>query len=218
MNLIFLGAPGVGKGTQAKKIMEKYDIPQISTGDILRAALSEGTPLGLQAKSYMEKGELVPDDIIVGMIRERFKHKDTEHGFILDGFPRSLPQAEALDGLLEEMQRPLNAVIDIEVPEEDIVKRLANRRVCKKCGKVFNIITNPPSEHEQCEDGSECDIYQREDDREATIRNRLKVYHDQTAPLISFYEKKNLVKKVDGRESPVQVQESIVAIVEGLRG
>jgi len=217
MRLIFLGAPGVGKGTQAKKIMAKYSIPQISTGDILRAALKDGTPLGLKAKSYMEKGELVPDGIIIDMIRERFHDSDTTRGFILDGFPRSLPQAEALDTMLEELRRPLDAVIDIEVPEGDIIKRLTSRRVCRRCGRVFNMATSPPSDHEVCEDGGECDIYQREDDQEETIRNRLGVYMRQTAPLISFYEKKSLLKRVDGRVEPERVEESIVGIIEGMR-
>ncbi len=216
MRLIFLGAPGVGKGTQAKQTMEKHNIPQISTGDILRAALAEGTSLGLEAKSYMSKGELVPDEIIINMIRERFKESDTEKGFILDGFPRSLPQAGALDKLLGELNRPLDAVIDINVPEEDIVARLTSRRVCKKCGKVFNVISNPPSENEKCPDGTSCDIYQREDDKEGTIRNRLKVYNDQTAPLKEYYAKKGLVKEVDGRKNPAEVQEVIEGILKGL--
>lgn len=215
MRLIFLGAPGVGKGTQAKKIMAKYDIPQISTGDILRATLKEGTPLGLQAKSYMEKGELVPDEVIINMINERFQQQDTEKGFILDGFPRSLKQAEALESLLEKLNRPLDGVISIEVPREKIIERLTSRRVCKKCGKVFNVLTNPPSDHEVCEDGTKCDIYQREDDKEATIRNRLEVYDNQTVPLKSFYEAKNLLKEVDGQVFPEQVETSIIEILEG---
>jgi len=213
MRLIFLGAPGVGKGTQAKQTMVKHDTPQISTGDILRAALGEGTPLGLKAKEYMEKGALVPDEIIIDMIRESFKEPDTEKGFILDGFPRSLPQAEALDTLLEDMERPLDAVINIDVPEEDIIARLTSRRVCKKCGKVFNVISNPPSDDEKCPDGTPCDIYQREDDKEDTIRNRLKVYNEQTAPLIEYYNKKELLKTVDGRQTPSEVQDSIESIL-----
>ena len=217
MRLIFLGAPGVGKGTQAKRVMDKLGVPQISTGDILRAQLAEGTPLGLKAKSFMEKGELVPDDVIIGMIRDRFQEPDTEKGFILDGFPRSIGQAEALDGLLDEMNRPLDAVIDIEVPEEDIVARLTSRRVCTKCGKVFNIISNPPGDDEKCPDGTPCEIIQRDDDKEGTIRNRLKVYNDQTAPLIEFYTKKGLVKEVDGRQKPEEVQDSIESYLEGLQ-
>ncbi|MFC1553202.1 adenylate kinase [candidate division KSB1 bacterium] len=213
MRLILLGAPGVGKGTQAKQIEEKYQIPQISTGDILRAALKEGTELGLKAKEFMNKGELVPDEIIINLIRERLQEKDCENGFILDGFPRSTPQAEALDVLLKNLNIPLDAVVSIDVPEDEIVRRLVSRRLCRNCGKDYNTITNPPPADMVCTDcGGE--IYQRDDDKEATIRNRLTVYTNSTAPLVSFYESKGLLKDVNGMQKTEEVYNSIIKILE----
>jgi len=215
MRLILLGAPGVGKGTQGKQIEKKYKIPQVSTGDILRAALRDGTPLGRRAKSYMEKGELVPDDVIINLIRERLQKDDCKNGFILDGFPRSLPQAEALDKLLTELDTPLDSVISIEVPGEKIVNRLKSRRICRKCGKDFNLITNPPPADMRCPVcGGE--IFQRNDDKEETIRNRLTVYDKETAPLITYYSGKKILRTVDGHNEPEMVYNSIIALLEGV--
>ncbi|MCP4727175.1 MAG: adenylate kinase [bacterium] len=215
MRLILLGAPGVGKGTQAKRISKRYNAPQISTGDILRAQLKEGTPLGLKAKSFMDKGELVTDEIIINMMRERLNEDDCKGGFLLDGFPRSTPQAEALGVMLEELNRPLDIVVNIEVANEAIVGRLTSRRICRECGADYNTVTNPPPENMVCEKcGGE--IYQRDDDKESTIRNRLEVYNSQTAPLIEFYSAKNLLKSIDGNKSPADVYDDINKVLEGL--
>lgn len=202
MRIMLLGAPGVGKGTQAKKIQEKYSIPQISTGDILREAVRNQTALGKKAKAIMDKGELVPDDLIVSLVRERLQKSDCKPGFILDGFPRTIPQAEALDGLLAELGLKLNAIIDIDVDEEKIVRRLTNRRLCPSCGADFNLLSNPPNENGSCK---KCGtrLIQREDDKESTIRNRLKVYETQTRPLKEYYREKGLLKAVDG-DQPVE--------------
>ena len=212
MRLIFLGAPGAGKGTQAKRVSEKYNIPQVSTGDILRAALNEGIELGLKAKSFMESGELVPDSVIIDLIKKRLQKSDCEKGFLLDGFPRSLPQAEALESLLYELDNPLDSVVSIDVSEEKIVGRLTNRRLCRKCSADYNFATNPPPENMIC---TICggEIYQRSDDKEETILNRLNVYANETIPLISFYKEKGILKSVDGMSEPDAVFDSIVAIL-----
>ncbi len=213
MRLVLLGAPGVGKGTQGIRIAQKYEIPQLSTGDILRAALRDGTELGNQAKSYMEKGELVPDSIIIGLMNKRRQESDCINGFILDGFPRSLPQAEALDSLLDDIGKPLDAVMNISVPEEEIVSRLINRRLCRNCGKDYNVETNPRPISMKC---TVCggEIYQRDDDKESTIKNRLSVYKNETEPLIGHYSSKNLVKTVDGLNNPDEVFKSIVLLLD----
>ncbi len=215
MRIVLLGAPGVGKGTQGIRIAEHYGIPQISTGDILRIALREGTRLGKKAKSFMDKGELVPDDIIIDLMRDRLCESDCRDGFILDGFPRSIPQAEALDKIFEEMNLPLDAVVNINVDEEEIVKRLNSRRICRNCGEDYNSITNPPPGSMDC---TKCggEIYQRDDDKEETIRNRLAVYKNETEPLISYFANKNLVQTVDGLHSPDNVYKSIEAILESM--
>ena len=216
MQLILLGAPGVGKGTQANQIAQKYNIPQISTGEMLRAAVRDGTPLGKKAKGYIQKGELVPDDIIIDLIQERLQESDCEMGFILDGFPRSLRQAEALDVLLKTAGKPLQVVFNIEAPSEAIVTRLKNRRICRLCGKDYNIITNPPPASMKC---IECggDIYQRADDTEETIRNRLTVYNKETAPLISYYRSKKILKTIDGSGEPGQAFKTIVGTLKDIR-
>lgn len=200
MRIIMLGAPGVGKGTQAKKLQQDFGVPQISTGDMLRAAVHDETELGKVAKRYMDAGALVPDDVIIGIIRERLQKPDCEKGFILDGFPRTIPQAEALDKMLAEMGMALDAVIEIYVDPEKIVQRLTNRWVCEKCGADYNKLTNPPPEDLIC---PRCGgrIIRREDDNEATIRNRLKVYEEQTAPLKDYYKARKILKTVDGDDS-----------------
>jgi len=200
MNLILLGAPGSGKGTQAKFLVQKYSIPQISTGDILREEVKSGTVLGLKAKEYMDKGQLVPDEVVVGMVEERVKKGDCTTGFILDGFPRTVAQADALEGTLQRMKKALSRVILVNVDEDELVKRLTGRRVCEKCGAGYHVIFDPPKQEGVC-DKCQGKLYQRDDDKESTIRNRLKVYNNQTAPLIEYYQKKQLLSVVDGMGS-----------------
>ena len=200
MNLILLGAPGLGKGTQAKFLVRKYSIPQISTGDILREEVKSGTVLGLKAKEYMDKGQLVPDEVVVGMVEERVKKGDCTTGFILDGFPRTVAQADALEGTLQRMKKALSRVILVNVDEDELVKRLTGRRVCEKCGAGYHVIFDPPKQEGVC-DKCQGKLYQRDDDKESTIRNRLKVYNNQTAPLIEYYQKKQLLSLVDGMGS-----------------
>ena len=213
MDLIFLGPPGAGKGTQAKMLVERYGIPQVSTGDILRAAVAEGTELGKKAKEYMEAGKLVPDEVVIGIIEERLKQSDCEKGFILDGFPRTVPQAEALDKVLEKMGRKIDHVLTLDVPEEELIKRLTGRRTCKKCGAMYHTIFNPPKVEGVC-DKCGGELYQRPDDNEETVRSRLSVYEQQTSPLIDFYEKKGLVRKIDGRGEIKEIFDQIVKILE----
>ncbi len=197
MNIILIGPPGVGKGTQAKFLVEHFNIPQISTGDMLRANVRENTQLGIEAKSYMDSGKLVPDSVILGMMKSRFSEDDCTNGYILDGFPRTIPQAEGLDALLNDMQHQIDVVLVLEVENEEIVNRLSSRRSCKECGAVFNLLFDPPTTDGEC---NECngELYQRDDDKSDTIRQRLNVYAQQTEPLINFYENKNLVSKING--------------------
>ena len=199
MRIVLLGGPGSGKGTQAKKLTEKLGIPQVSTGDIFRAAVKEGTPMGLKAKEYMDKGELVPDDVVVGVVEERMAKPDLDGGFMLDGFPRTLPQAEALDGLLAGMGKPLDHAILVDVPDDELMKRLTGRRTCRNsgCGKMYHVMFNPPKKEGVC-DACGSELYQRDDDSEATIRERLNVYAEQTAPLIDYYADKGLLRRVEG--------------------
>ena len=198
MNIVLLGAPGAGKGTQAAKLVEEYELPHISTGDMLRAAVKEGTPLGKKAKSFMDAGDLVPDDVIIGHGTERLQGKDTEKGFILDGFPRTSAQAVALDAELSKLGRPLDAALLIDVDPEVIVNRLTSRRMCKECGYIGTIAD------ETC---PKCggEMYQRDDDNEATVRNRLDVYEKSTAPLIDYYRGCDLLVAIDGDRDPAVV-------------
>lgn len=214
MNLILLGAPGSGKGTQAKFLIKKYLIPQISTGDILREEVKSGTVLGLKAKEYMDKGLLVPDEVVVGMVEERIRKDDCRSGFILDGFPRTVAQADALEMTLQRMSKALSKVILVEVDEEELVRRLTGRRVCEKCGAGYHVIFDPPKQEGVC-DKCQGRLYQRDDDKESTIRNRLRVYNNQTAPLIEYYQKKQLLSPVDGRGS---IEEIFGRIREALEG
>ncbi len=199
MRIVLLGGPGSGKGTQAKKLTEKYRIPQISTGDIFRAAVKEGTPMGLKAKEYMDKGELVPDSVVVGVVEERLAKPDLNAGFMLDGFPRTLPQAEALDKIMQKMGKGIDHAILVDVPDEELMKRLTGRRTCRNsdCGKMYHVMFNPPKKEGVC-DACGSELYQRADDSEATIRERLNVYAEQTAPLIDYYNKKGLLRQVAG--------------------
>lgn len=200
MDFILLGPPGAGKGTQAKLMIDKWNIPQISTGDILRAAVREGTALGVEAQGFMDRGELVPDRVVIGIIAERLKEKDAAAGFILDGFPRTIPQAEALQEILKDLGRNIDHVISIDVDDEELVTRLTGRRMCKECGESFHVVFNPPAREGACD---RCDgqLYQRDDDKEATIRQRLSVYSEQTQPLIAYYEKQGKVRRIDGTGS-----------------
>lgn len=200
MRIVLLGAPGAGKGTQAKKLVEKYKIPQISTGDLLRAAVAAGTPLGKEAKACMDKGELVSDSIVLGMVEERLRQDDCKNGFILDGFPRNTSQAEALDRMLESLNMPLTAALSVDVPFDDLMKRLTGRRTCKACGQMYNIYFNPSTKGNSC-DKCNGELFQRDDDKEETIKKRLEVYNAQTAPLFDYYKKKGILKSVNGTGS-----------------
>jgi adenylate kinase len=200
MRLVLLGAPGAGKGTQAKILVEKYGIPQISTGDLLRAAVAAGTALGKEARSYMDKGELVPDSVVLGMVEERLKQDDCKKGYILDGFPRNTKQAEALDKMLSPLNMSLTAALSVDVPFDDLMKRLTGRRTCKACGQMYNIYFNAPKKEGVC-DKCGGELFQRDDDKEETIKKRLEVYNAQTAPLIDYYGKKGILKSVAGTGS-----------------
>lgn len=209
MNLILLGPPGAGKGTQAQKIVEYFHIPQISTGDILRSAVKEGTPLGREAKSFMDRGQLVPDEVVIGIIDERLRESDCHQGFILDGFPRNISQADALQSLLAKMGKSIDHVINIEVDSEELVRRLTGRRTCKNCGAMFHILFQPPKEEGRC-DRCGGPLYQRTDDNEETIRNRLREYENQTTPLIDYYQKKKLLRSIHGVGGADEIFERIL--------
>lgn len=212
MNLILLGPPGAGKGTQAQKLVEKLGVPQISTGDLLRAAVREGTSLGQQAKAYMDRGELVPDSIVVGMLAERMQAGDCANGFILDGFPRAVSQGEALEEMLSNTGRSIDHVVSIEVPEEELVRRLTGRRSCPKCGAMFHVVFNPPAKEGVC-DNCGAELVTRADDNEETIRNRIGVYREQTEPLKAFYREKGLLRTVDGTGTPAEIEERIAEAI-----
>lgn len=215
LNLILLGPPGSGKGTQGERLQEDLEFPYYSTGDILRAAVKEGTDVGLAAKEYMDRGDLVPDEVIIGIIAERLESGEADHGFILDGFPRTVPQAEALDSKLEELRRSLTAVILIDVADEEIVKRLSGRRVSVKDGHVYHVEFNPPKVEGVCDiDGSELII--RDDDKPEVVRHRLDQYHEKTAPLVDYYRKQGLLNEVDGADDPDRVGEKIRTLVSTL--
>ena len=217
LNLILLGAPGAGKGTQAERLREDFGIPHIATGDILRAQVADGTELGTEANGYMEAGELVPDDVIVGMITERIAEGDARDGFVLDGFPRNRRQAEALTTALQELDRRLTAALLIAVPDEEVVRRLAGRRIClKNPTHIYHVDFDPPKHANVCDqDGSR--LIQRDDDKEETIRRRLEVYHTQTEPLIDYYDRLGLLRRFDGQRSPDEVHDHVRATVATLR-
>lgn len=215
LNLILLGPPGAGKGTQAERLTQDFPLAYIATGDMLRAAVSEGTPLGLQAKGFMDAGELVPDDVIIGVILERVQGDDARDGFLLDGFPRTIGQAEALGVELGKLGRRLTAVLLIEVADDEIVRRLSGRRVSKS-GRVYHVEFDPPKHEGRCDiDGTE--LIQRDDDRPDTVLKRLEVYHDQTSPLVSFYEDRGLLRRFDGTRAPTEVHDHIRATIATLR-
>ncbi len=197
MNIILLGPPGAGKGTQAKMLVERYGIPQISTGDILRAAVKEGTKMGKEAKSFMDKGELVPDKVVIGIVEERIQQPDCDKGYMLDGFPRTVPQAEALDGMLNNLSSQIDHVVSIEVDNKELVKRLTGRRTCRDCGAGFHIMFDPPKQEGVC-DKCGGELYQRDDDNVETVTSRLEVYQAQTLPLIDYYQAQDKVRSIDG--------------------
>lgn len=212
MNIMLFGAPGAGKGTQAKFLIEKYGIPQISTGDILRAAITEGTAMGLEAKKIMDDGKLVPDSTIIGIIKDRLAKDDCKKGFILDGFPRTLAQAEALDVLMGDLGIGLDKVISLNVPDELIVGRITGRKVCKSCGASFHVEFNPSKVEGICDfDGGE--LITRKDDTAETVKTRLDAYHAQTSPLFNFYKEKELLVEVDGTKEVDEVMQDIVKIL-----
>lgn len=214
MFLVLLGAPGVGKGTQASLLSNKLGIPHISTGDMFREAVARGTELGLRAKEYMERGELVPDEIVIGIVRERISQPDCSNGCILDGFPRTVAQAEALDEVLAESGKKVDCAINIVVDEEEIVRRLSGRRTCAKCGKIYHLVYSPPANNSVCD---ECggELYQRDDDKEEVIRNRLKVYYEKTAPLINYYLEKSVLRNVKGEGTVEGVTAEIERVLKG---
>ncbi|MYD36867.1 MAG: adenylate kinase [Dehalococcoidia bacterium] len=216
MRIILLGAPGAGKGTQAATLNEELNAPHIATGDLFRAALSQGTPLGLEAKSYMDRGELVPDNVTVRMLLERISQPDAADGYILDGFPRSLAQAEALDDALKSRNENIDKVLLVDVSEDELVRRLSGRWICRTCQKPFHVINNPPKKDGLCDvcDPEDGELYQRDDDKPETVRNRLGVYQDQTAPLIDYYTAQGILTSINGEQEIESVRADLLAALE----
>lgn len=212
MKLLIMGPPGAGKGTQAEVLVQKLEIPHISTGDMFRAAIKEGTEMGKKAKEYMDAGQLVPDEVVVGMVKERLSKDDCAKGFLLDGFPRTLAQAEALEKTLQEMQMQIDAVINIAVPREKLMDRLTGRRICRACGASYHVVFNPPVQPNVC-DKCGGELYQRDDDNEATVANRLDVYEAQTQPLIDFYQARGVLRQIDGDQPIEKVLADILAAI-----
>lgn len=208
MKIIMLGAPGAGKGTQAKMIAEKFDIPHISTGDIFRANIKNGTELGAKAKEYMDKGLLVPDELTCDLVVDRIQQEDCKKGYILDGFPRTIPQAEALDAALTKLGESIDYAINVEVPDENIVRRMGGRRACASCGATYHIVYNAPAKENIC-DACGAELILRDDDKPETVQKRLSVYHEQTQPLIDYYTKKGIIAEVDGT---IDMQDVFAAI------
>ncbi|WP_099352756.1 adenylate kinase [Fredinandcohnia onubensis] len=216
MNLVLMGLPGAGKGTQAEKIVEKYNIPHISTGDMFRAAIKDGTELGLQAKSFMDKGELVPDEVTIGIVRERLSKEDCNNGFLLDGFPRTVPQAEALEAILTDLDKKIDYVINIEVNSEILLERLTGRRICKECGSTYHLVFNPPSQEGKC-DKCGGELYQRADDNEETVGTRLQVNIEQSKPLLDFYQEKGYLRNINGQQDINKVFGDVEELLGGLK-
>ena len=212
MKIIMLGAPGAGKGTQAKQIADKYQIPHISTGDIFRANIKEGTELGKKAKEYMDQGALVPDELTCDLVMDRIQQDDCANGFVLDGFPRTIPQAEALDAALKKIDQTMDFAIDVDVPDENIVNRMGGRRACLSCGATYHIVFNPTKEEGKC-DACGAETVLRDDDKPETVQKRLTVYHDQTQPLIDYYKAQGILKSVDGTLPMDDVFSAIVSIL-----
>ncbi|MGY0694035.1 adenylate kinase [Virgibacillus sp. FSP13] len=213
MNLILMGLPGAGKGTQAEKIVEKYHVPHISTGDMFRLAIKEGTELGKKAKEYMDQGALVPDEVTIGIVEERLQKDDCQDGFLLDGFPRTIAQADALQSLLTKMDEDIDYVLHVNVPEENLLERLTGRRICPTCGTTYHVLFNPPKEEGVCDkDGSA--LIQRDDDKAETVKNRLDVSIEQTMPLLDYYQDKGYLVTVNGDQEIDKVFQDIQAKIE----
>lgn len=216
MNIILMGLPGAGKGTQASEIVKKFPIPHISTGDMFRKAIKDETDLGKEAKSYMDRGELVPDEVTVGIVKERISEDDAKKGFLLDGFPRTIDQAEALNDIMSELGRNIDAVINIEVPEEELMNRLTGRRICEKCGTTYHLVFNPPKVDGICDiDGGK--LYQREDDNPETVSNRLNVNVKQSKPILEYYNEKVVLKNIDGAKDIDDVTKDVIDILDQLK-
>lgn len=216
MNIILMGLPGAGKGTQASEIVKKFPIPHISTGDMFRKAIKDETDLGKEAKSYMDRGELVPDEVTVGIVKERISEDDAKKGFLLDGFPRTIDQAEALNDILSELGRNIDAIINIEVPEEELMNRLTGRRICEKCGTTYHLVFNPPKVDGICDiDGGK--LYQREDDNPETVSNRLNVNVKQSKPILEYYNEKGVLKNIDGAKDIDDVTKDVIDILDQLK-
>lgn len=213
MHILLMGPPGAGKGTQAANLVKEFGIPHISTGDMFRAAVKEGTELGLQAKACMDAGKLVPDEVTIGIVKERLAKPDCKKGFILDGFPRTAEQADALTGILKELGLSLTAAINITVPAADLIERAVGRRICKSCGATYHVKFNPPQKAGVC-DTCAGDLYQRADDSEETMKNRLSVYEAQTKPLIAYYKKAGVYKEIDGRQAIDDVKAAMIAALK----
>lgn len=214
MNIIFMGPPGAGKGTQAEKIIENFQIPHISTGDAFRLAMSQQTPLGLKAKSYVDQGLLVPDEITNGIVQERLSQSDCQKGFLLDGFPRTVSQADALDEMLRVLDKKIDHVINISVDRDKLLARLTGRRICSSCGATYHVVFNPPQQENVC-DKCSGSLYQRSDDNEEKVGTRLDEYLNKTAPLLHYYEQKNMLRQVDGEQEIEEVTEQINSILRG---
>lgn len=212
MKLIMLGAPGAGKGTQAKMIAEAYGIPHISTGDIFRANIKNNTELGRKAKEYMDQGLLVPDELVVDLVADRLQQEDAKKGFVLDGFPRTIPQAEALDAALDKMGTKMDYAIEVDVPDQNIIRRMSGRRACVGCGATYHIVTIPPKVEGIC-DTCGASLILRDDDKEETVLRRLEIYHEQTQPLIDYYNKQNILVSVDGTMGVHEIKDAIVKIL-----
>lgn len=212
MKVIMLGAPGAGKGTQAKQIADKYSIPHISTGDIFRANIKSGTELGKKAKTYMDQGLLVPDELVVELVADRIQQDDCKNGFVLDGFPRTIPQAEALDAALENINEKMDYAIDVDVPDENIINRMSGRRACLNCGATYHIVSIPTKVEGIC-DRCGSPVVLRDDDKPETVKRRLEVYHEQTQPLINYYKKQDILRTVNGVQPMEDVFKSIVEIL-----
>lgn len=216
MNIILMGLPGAGKGTQAEKIVANYPLPHISTGDMFRAAIKNETPLGVEAKKYIDNGQLVPDSVTIGLVEERLNQEDAENGFLLDGFPRTVEQAEALDEILAKSGRRIEKVVNIEVAPEILLPRLTGRRICKQCGTTYHLIFNPPKEDGIC-DKCQGELYQRSDDNEKTVANRLEVNINQTKPLLEFYNKKGVVADIEGDQDIDVVFSDVKKVLDTLK-